>query len=120
MHKVKRPYCIALFVWSLIILLLLILPARHFSDAQKVEIPYLDKVVHFIIFGILYYLAAKAADEVQSSTSKWVYLIYVCLYAVFTELIQLHLIDRSFEIFDIIANIMGATIAYLFFNLKQN
>lgn len=120
MDIVNRPYRLAAGFWGLIIIILLTLPSRSFSDANEINIPYLDKLVHFMLFGILYFLVAKASQETQTTTSKWVYLIYVCMYAVFTELLQLHLIDRSFEIFDIIANIMGATIAYLFFNLKQN
>lgn len=81
---------------------------------------HIDKLVHFGLFGILYILVAKAANTKISYTSKGVLLIYVCSYAVFTELLQLVLKDRSFDIFDIIANIMGATLAYLFFNRTQN
>jgi glycopeptide antibiotics resistance protein len=72
------------------------------------------------MFAVLYYLVAKAIKPPISNTQKVVSFIYVCIYAVFTEYLQLVLKDRSYDMFDIIANIMGASIAFLFFNRKQN
>jgi VanZ family protein len=102
-------------------MILLTLPSSSFNRPASLlsSIP-IDKLIHFGLFGIQYILVAKATNKFISHTSKEVLLIYVCVYAVFTECLQLFLKERSFDIFDIIANIMGASIAYLFFNRTLN
>ncbi len=96
------------------------MPSSKVAIDQSVLFVHMDKLIHFILFGTMFLLCAKACDEQNFHTSKRVVLTYIIVYAVFTETIQTCLPERSFEIFDIIANIMGATLAYLFFNLTQN
>jgi len=115
-----KPFTIFAFIWALIILALLWLPPSEIGASDALLFPGVDKLIHAFLFATLYILSAKAHGEQNFNTSKRVLLTYVIIYAVFTELIQLCLSERSFEIFDIIANIMGASIAYLFFNLTQN
>jgi VanZ family protein len=107
-------------IWALLILVAILWPSKALIIPKAAWLTHIDKLIHFGMFGVLYFLVAKAIKPPQSNTQKVVSFVYVCLYAVFTEYLQLVLKDRSFDIFDIIANIMGATIAYLFFNRKQN
>ena len=121
MVNIKNYYSYLWIFWGLMIIILLTVPSSSFkSPASFFLFTHLDKLIHFGLFGIQYILVAKATNKPISHTSKEVLLIYVCLYAVFTECLQLYLKERSFDIFDIIANIMGASIAYLFFNRTQN
>jgi hypothetical protein len=115
-----KPFTIFALMWALAILALLWLPPSEIGASDVFLFYGADKFIHAFLFATLYILCAKAYGEQNINTSKKVLLTYVIMYAVFTEIIQLCLVERSFEIFDIIANIMGATLAYLFFNLTQN
>ena len=115
-----KPFTIFALIWALTILALLWLPPSEIGASNVLLFPGADKLIHAFLFGTLYILCAKAYGELDINTSKKVLLTYVIIYAVFAEIIQLCLVGRSFEIFDIIANVMGASIAYLFFNLTQN
>ena len=94
------------------------MPNPGISRPRGFDIPYGDKVVHFVLFFILYYLSAKAISFTQSKISKWGLFTIIALYALITECVQLVLEDRSFEFFDIIANITGALIALILTNRK--
>lgn len=103
-------------IWAFLILIAVLWPSRALIVPKNDLLVHIDKVVHFGMFAMLYYLVAKAIKPPISNTQKVVSFIYVCIYAVFTEYLQLVLKDRSYDMFDIIANIMGASIAFLFFN----
>lgn len=107
-------------IWALFILTAILWPSKALIIKEDDLFAHVDKVLHFTLFAVQYYLVAKAIKKPISNTQKVVSFTYVCLYAVFTELLQLLLNDRSYDIFDIIANIMGASVAFLFFNRKQN
>lgn len=120
MTQRSRVWKYAWKVWVVFILFALLIPSSSLEVAKVPIIPYADKIVHFFLFGILYLLVAMASDYHISSSRKNRHLLYVLTFSIFTEFSQFLLGHRSFDIFDIIANIMGAIAAYLFFNRKQN
>lgn len=70
-----------------------------------------DKVGHFLLFGFLSFCAVFATDFKKASTSRYVpmYLasLVVCALVTIEECSQLLFKTRSFEIADIMANILG-------------
>jgi len=88
------------------------------------SIPYLDKIIHTIIFAIFvavwcYYFSKKSF----SPQKLRVVFFYVFLFAAFNgisvEFIQKYYIpNRSFDEVDIIADLLGASLAYGICNVK--
>ena len=105
-------------IWASAILVLLVISPGDAVPNEVRLIGGIDKFIHFLLFAVLYFLSAKAAEKSSLNVSKWTILTGVCMYSLLTEVIQLFLKDRFFEFHDIIANIMGALGAFLFYNRK--
>ena len=108
------------FFWALLILVVLTLPQESLTHNDVFELPGMDKLAHFGMFAVLFFLIAKAVEKNKLNISGISILIGVCLYSVFCEALQIYLKDRFFEILDIIANIMGALVAYLYYKQAKN
>ena len=108
----------AAVLWGILVMVVLVMPNPGIKRPGVLDIPHSDKIVHFLLFFVLYILSAKATDYTKSKISKWGLFLIISLYALITECVQLVLEDRSFEFFDIIANITGALAALFFYNRK--
>ncbi len=86
---------------------------------EKTFIPNLDKLVHATLFGCFVFLwsiyYATRKEKNNHSDSRFVLiLIIACLYGVTTELMQKYLIpNRDYDIFDILADSIGAVLGFL-------
>jgi VanZ family protein len=107
-------------LWTIFILTLMAIPGNMLPKEEKTFIPNLDKLIHATLFGSfvflwsIYYAARKERNN--NSDSRFVLiLIIACLYGVATELMQKYLIpNRDYDIFDIIADSIGAVLGYFF------
>ena len=75
-----------------------------------------DKVVH----GIIYFYLAYLGFLCQFKLSNLSIAILVFMYGLFIEIIHLFHPYRFFEYFDLLANLIGVTIALLLIRLKNN
>jgi VanZ family protein len=108
--------------WTIIIFLLMIMPPANIPSKGLFGIPQLDKLVHIFLFGgfvWLWYFAIKKDRKSQplSGISKRVFLISA-LYGISMEFVQYFFTARSFDIWDIVADITGAGIAWGILSLK--
>jgi VanZ family protein len=104
--------------WTIAIQVLLCLPGSSIPSGGLFNIPQLDKVVHVILFGgctglwcYLFYLKQKPA----ASLKIIFFIIYLLVAAngIILEFIQRDYIpNRSFDLGDIIADVLSASIAY--------
>ncbi|MCB9002501.1 MAG: VanZ family protein [Bacteroidales bacterium] len=104
-------------IWSLVILLLCIMPA---SDIPKVKIAGIDKVVHFGLFGVLATLLVSETNRLRTlrdcdKKSIILGLIVPIIYGGLIELIQQQLPSRSAELFDLVADSAGTIVAVLIY-----
>jgi VanZ family protein len=104
--------------WSVIILILLTLPGSMLPEEKTFKIPNFDKVVHICLFGgfvllwSLYYSVRKKPYKKLLVIFFYIFVI-ACFYGTATEFIQKYFIpSREFEIGDILADVIGAGIAY--------
>jgi len=105
-------------IWSLIIGILLALPGDLFPSENKFTIPQFDKIVHISLFGgfvFLWnlYLSNRALGP--SPLLRWFFLIFVLAnaYGISMEYVQRCCIPlRDFDEADIIADMIGAGLAY--------
>lgn len=100
------------FVWFVITTILLCLPGHQFSSYDFFDIAHLDKLIHIFIFFLL---SALFILPTEYSNSK--YLIIVLLsscYGILMEYVQKYFVpNRSFDIWDIVADIIGSFLAYI-------
>ncbi|MBT8218965.1 MAG: VanZ family protein [Bacteroidia bacterium] len=113
-----------LIVWGIFVLVLSTMPA---SEVPKIDFPHLDKIVHVGLYMVLSclicgYLFRKL--EWSKLKLSIISLILAGIYGLLMELIQFAFFkSRSFEVSDIISNIIGSFIGIIlvnkFFNSKK-
>ena len=79
-----------------------------------VHIPFKDKIAHFSFYFIMYYLWEKALDI--KGNKKYIKLILIIvLYGIIIEVFQaIFTSDRHADFYDVLANTLGAFVAYVF------
>lgn len=117
----KNRYLPAI-IWALLILTLSALPK---SNVPKIELPYIDKVVHFCMYFGLSWLLCLGYFIKYNNNLKFIILFTIMLlssvFGIKMELIQFKLnIGRSMEFNDIVANSFGAFFGVLIFNQTRN
>jgi len=107
--------------WSLIILLLTGLPGDVFPEI-KTFWDWLspDKVVHLFIFGTLSFLILFGYRDQYAEGNKqklvWTAVIASVLYGILTEILQYYVfIGRSGNLYDALADAIGAVLGWLIF-----
>jgi VanZ family protein len=105
-------------LWTLIILILLTLPGSMLPKEQTFQVPNFDKLVHMSLFGgfmLLWAMYYNRKELIQKKLLVIFFRIFIIasLYGTATEFIQKYFIpSREFEIGDILADVVGAAIAY--------
>jgi VanZ family protein len=104
--------------------ILFCLPSYSLPDAGVFEIPYLDKLVHFALFGVFvfswgYYLYCKKISTKRLKNLFFGAFLIAVFNGILIEYIQLYFIPgRSFDESDIIADLLGGAIGYGICNIK--
>ncbi len=86
----------------------------------KVEIPFVDKFIHLIEYGILGFLFYRALRA--SRLAKQVFIlaiIFSILYALSDEIHQLFVPGREFDLWDLAADSLGAILIAIYLKRKQ-
>ena len=73
-----------------------------------------DKVIHFIIYLYLALIGLMCSFKIR----KIVLIFYVFLFGFFIEIIHFFHPNRFFEYFDLLANLIGVTIALQIYRFK--
>lgn len=94
-------------VWSLVILILCLLPKSDLPEESWINILHFDKLVHFVSFFVLFLTLTYA------SSSRWFVNIVICVaYGCAVEIAQeIAETGRSAEWLDLLADAVGATFA---------
>lgn len=82
--------------------------------------PHKDKVIHFMIFGVLTFLWSRvgtldANKKLKNLNFFTNYLVFGIILAILLEYLQRYVPNRSFDLWDIAANIIGGTIGVICF-----
>jgi len=103
--------------WTIFIFILLALPGSMLPKEEKFSIPNFDKYIHITLFAVFvvlwsYYYVSKPGIS-KSIFIK--FLIISMLYGTAMEFVQKYFIPgRDFDLYDILADIIGALAGYLF------
>lgn len=100
--------------WAIIILVLTLIPGKAIPEVNIIGI---DKVVHFIIFGIQMFLTLLPQRHSGPISNRTMVLSVVgCIsFGIMIELLQHFVPGRSTSIYDVIANTIGVALGYLLF-----
>ena len=102
------------FAWALVILCLSSIPGKNIP---RVNIPQIDKLVHFSEYFILGLLTARAflgtAANISLAKTIILSIIVISLYAAFDEWHQNFIPDRTCDIFDFSADFIGLSIGVI-------
>ena len=95
-------------VWGGVIVYLLIIYSPKFGLPSS--FPFLDKVVHFILFFIQSIFITNTIYEYRNRNNRILFIVSIILLLLFgliIEIQQIYLPYRTFEIMDLIANFVG-------------
>lgn len=114
--KRKRSFTYAAMVWTITLLWLSLTPSSSIPKIRIVEIPHLDKIVHFSMYFILTILVLSAHLFRGIKINK-IFLLALCfLYSIVIEMLQSFMkLGRYFDYYDIFANLIGIIIGFLIF-----
>jgi VanZ family protein len=110
--------------WTIFIQVLLCLPGNQLPSEGFFEIPEFDKIIHVIFFGFLviswcYYFRMQTFEEKRLKNAFFVIFLLAATNGIVIEYIQFYFIPfRSFDKGDIIADLLSASVAYGFCNVK--
>ena len=109
--------------WTLLIFVMLTIPGKMLPDENQLTIPNLDKGVHIVLFGFFvflwsFYFASRKDFPGRLNKKLFRVFIIACFFGIAMEYVQKYLIpNRDFDIYDIAADIIGATGGYLIVRL---
>lgn len=86
---------------SIIILVAVLIPGPNLPEVRVVGF---DKFVHLALFGAW---AIAARVDLKSSFNKWRVILAGSAFSLFTEVLQVFAEGRTFDVFDIGADIFG-------------
>jgi len=91
--------------------------ADNFSDLEKVEMPAKDKLLHglfYFVFTILWSFGLKTVKVSDPASQRRIAFSIAVSYGILMEIFQWSMDnDRSAEVYDALANSIGAAIAVL-------
>lgn len=104
--------------WTTVVIILLCLPGKMLPDEQNFKLPFFDKLVHIGLFGgmvLSWGLYYSVRHIPVSRLLKIFFLVFICgaVLGAGMEFVQKYFIpNRDFDEADIIADFIGAGIAY--------
>ena len=110
-----KTYRFLFFISLSLVFYLSLLPASgipNFAALSEMS----DKVIHTLIYFYLGYLGLNCVFK----TSKYLLIFHVFNFGLIIEIIHFFHPYRYFEFLDLLANLIGVTIALLIFKLKIN
>ena len=109
--------------WSILIFILLALPGYMLPDEKHFSLPNLDKLVHIVLFGFFVclwscYYACNQERIIHTHLRYLMIALIACIYGTVMEFVQKYFIpNRNFDVFDILADVMGAAAGYILVRL---
>ena len=104
--------------WTILLLVLLLMPGSSIPSTNVYAIPNIDKVAHFILFGgLTFWWGLYFRSRIENGRWRvrvWTLVFYAIMLGAVIEFVQLAFIpNRDFDLVDIAANSLGALISGL-------
>jgi len=100
---------------ALTILYLSLANSKSFNEVPFLNIPYFDKIAHFLMyFGLMSVIAFEHRNEITGRTQLSLFALIPFVYGILMEILQFTITaDRSGNIYDVLANSAGIIVAAL-------
>ncbi len=110
----NRTYRILAIAWTILTLYLSLISARSASKFNLLDFVGIDKLAHLSFYTIFSFLWAMSLRNIN--TNKNFVLIFSVSFGILMEICQFYLFNgRSFELYDILANIIGSFLGVILF-----
>lgn len=109
----RQPYTVGFLGWMALITLLSLITFPE-DDGPKIEIPNLDKAVHFTFYFVAALLGClfvreRTSGRVRLNKAILIISIAVILYGIIIEVLQsTYTTERTGDFYDVVANSIGA------------
>lgn len=118
-RKLFVHYYFPAILWALMIFVSSSIPG---NDFPRITFPHLDKIVHMIYYGLLFFFVHNALRHQEhfpflARNAKEVTFAFCVLYGVSDEFHQLFVPGRSCEIGDLCADAAGALLCLFFLHV---
>lgn len=105
-------------LWTSGVAYAILSPGSNIPEIPK--FPGYDKVIHFTLFFGLVFLWNRVwvGENPSKNNFKKIslnYLVFGIIFAIFTEFLQMNVPGRSFDSWDIVANVSGGTIGTIIY-----
>ena len=110
----NRTYRILAVAWTILTLYLSLISARSASKFDLLDFVGFDKLAHLSFYTIFSFLWAMSLRDIN--TNKNFVLFFSVSFGILMEICQFYLFNgRSFELYDILANIIGSFFGVILF-----
>jgi VanZ family protein len=105
---------------ALAILYLSLANSSTFEKVPLINIPYIDKVVHFLMyFGLMSVIMLEHKDSVKNNAALLRYALIPVAYGILMEILQLFTVSRSGNVADAFADFAGIGFSILLWLLMK-
>jgi VanZ family protein len=118
-------YNLITFLWAIFLLIITLTPGKAMPATGQWELPYADKVVHFVGFGVLAFLMMRGFCKQKNfnwlrKKSLLSSFLLAISFGIIIEILQIYVPERSFDLLDILANTTGALagLGFYLFSIK--
>lgn len=109
-------------IWTSLVVGASLMPSPDEYRPKFLEIPHLDKLVHFTFYCVMCFFWSFALQKKDSKLKAAILACFVCVsIGALVEIGQKYLTNtRSFEVYDMVANVIGALFgAAIFLQLEK-
>ncbi len=110
-----KVYLVLSVIWTIISLFAFLAPRGTVDVDRAFFIPGMDKIAHFIIFAIWIFLVAMAIRKRKKSMDTRMLFLFFTGLALLTEILQIFIDGRSFDLRDLLANFLGLVAGLLIY-----
>lgn len=121
----KKPFSITI-IWALLILLICLIPGNNISKFNRIDVPYLDKLIHFFMYLVLSILLVSTIRRSSIYNKKPILAYFLIVLAAVTyggiiELLQNYdVFARDSDHLDFFANTAGVISGLFIYFLLKN
>lgn len=118
-------YNLLALAWSIVIIILCSIPGQEFPDTSFLDVPHLDKIVHFSLFFILSLVTIKGLYNQKASNllaySPYLFtIVYGIVLGIVLEFSQHYfIVYRTGDVYDVLANTSGSLLGALAIYYKR-
>lgn len=103
-------------IWTGLIFILLVIPSEGIPHGGMLSLPHVDKMAHVFLFGVFVWLWSRTGQD-DKPRRVFRYFLISTGYGILMEFVQAGFTNRAFEMLDILADLLGAAIAWLILSL---